>query len=322
MEQDPRPYAICKNDHYFLQKFEIYHFFVEYTIAELNELKLSEFTMLRDLDNGKYMLGQEKKNPIQKEKTRLPYGIYYTDYDKICHEYGFFPLNIYFDQYLDLHNEIIQKLDKNILNFINSKDKYEKLKIIHKRGYLLYGPPGNGKTTLINHIIQKYSSKAYIIYINKPENIIQIRDYKELFKDNLVIFIIEELVTLNNTMDAGVLLNFLDGPYSWEHCIFLATTNYPESLPDNIIDRPSRFDQIILIDNPDEKMRRIYLRSILGKDNEQIIRETRDHSLAYLKEMCISTLLDKTSPSDNFTDVNHFREYVNKRKGKNIEYFN
>ena len=46
------------------------------------------------------------------------------------------------------------------------------------------------------------------------------------------------------------LLTFLDGESSWDNTVTIATTNYPEDLPANLVDRPGRFDTFIEYGNP------------------------------------------------------------------------
>ena len=95
-------------------------------------------------------------------------------------------------------------------------------------------------------------------------------------------------------MDASSsFLSFLDGQASWNNCLILATTNYPERLPGNIIDRPSRFDRVIRVDYPKPDVRKKYLDKMLGESNvdEIMIKKTEGFSIAYMKEICIQMMI-------------------------------
>lgn len=76
----------------------------------------------------------------------------------------------------------------------------------------------------------------------------------------------------------------------------IATTNYPELLEPNIVDRPSRFDHLVYVNTPSAVERREYLVAQLGSGNyleegelDYILEETKDASIAYLKELVVLT---------------------------------
>lgn len=78
-----------------------------------------------------------------------------------------------------LQNTILSKnVENNLLNdvhtFINNEDYYNIKGIPYKRGYLLYGEPGTGKTSLIKSIASHYCMDIYLI------NMSEIKDEKDL----------------------------------------------------------------------------------------------------------------------------------------------
>jgi ATP-dependent 26S proteasome regulatory subunit len=54
-------------------------------------------------------------------------------------------------------------------------------------------------------------------------------------------------------------LALLDGELQIDNVVFIATTNYPERLDRRIVNRPSRFDIVKLIDMPNAAARKLYL---------------------------------------------------------------
>lgn len=247
------------------------------------------------------------EKPVE-NSTTLPFGMYKID---AMEEYFLLrPMLFNSDLYLDLHNEIVTHLINNIRSFIAMKDTYTRLQLLHKRGFLLYGPPGNGKTMLIHHLIEQYQTTCYIIFIDSPYKIPALTQMRELLKGHLTFVIIEEITDETHSDCLTDLLNFLDGPCSWDDCITIATTNYPERLPGNIIDRPSRFDLVVKIDNPSEAVRRKYLEELLGTYPEEIIRLTKDRSMAYLKELCIQSLLHQKNIVEIFGEYEKMRQVI------------
>jgi len=89
------------------------------------------------------------------------------------------------------------------------------------------------------------------------------------------------------------LLAMLDGELQIDNVVFVATTNYPERLDKRLVNRPSRFDEIIEIGMPNDACRAVYLEHknprLSGTDElEQWVKRTQDFSVAHLKELIVA----------------------------------
>lgn len=88
------------------------------------------------------------------------------------------------------------------------------------------------------------------------------------------------------------LLQWLDGNHQVDNVINLATTNYPERLDPRIISRPRRFDRIVRIDAPDDKLRTAFFdRKLPDQSPEERARWvalTKDLPFSHLSEIVIS----------------------------------
>ncbi|CUM52896.1 unnamed protein product [Debaryomyces tyrocola] len=160
----------------------------------------------------------------------------------------------------------------DVKDFLTSGDWYHKRGIPYRRGYLLYGPPGSGKTSFIQAIAGELDYNICIL--NLSEN--NLTDDR---LNHLMNHIPERSILLLEDVDAafnkreqsddggytsGVtfsgLLNALDGVASAEECITFMTTNHPERLDPALL-RPGRIDFKVMIDNATEhQVKKMFLR--------------------------------------------------------------
>jgi hypothetical protein len=207
------------------------------------------------------------------------------------------------DTYIELNNPA-SVLGDDILRFLDSEAKYEELKIRHRRGALVYGPPGNGKTLEIINIVKEITQTrdvvAFFVHDGKHINFDALLDYKECaeFKDRPVIFIFEEFTQLvGDGYTSEQVLNFLDGEHSWNNCYVIATTNFPQKIPSNVVGRPGRFDILIDVPNPNREVREVYLKSLLkGEVPAGLNDALHDMSIAYIREIVLRSKLTGVSP--------------------------
>jgi ATP-dependent 26S proteasome regulatory subunit len=88
-------------------------------------------------------------------------------------------------------------------------------------------------------------------------------------------------------------LNKVDGFEERNGTLILATTNHPEDIDPALTSRPSRFDRVWIIDNPDQKSRMSYIEQRLtglciNGLQEAVARATEGFSMAYLKELYVT----------------------------------
>lgn len=130
--------------------------------------------------------------------------------------------------------------------------------IPYRRGHLYYGPPGNGKTSLIKAIAGHFKMNIKVLNLtssniddsnlstllaNSTEDIILIEDIDSVIKGREV-----SGDTLTNALTFSGVLNALDGIISSNGRIIIMTTNHIEDLDEALI-RPGRIDEKIYIGN-------------------------------------------------------------------------
>ncbi len=174
---------------------------------------------------------------------------------------------------------------REVVDFLKSPDKYQRLGGRIPKGVLLVGPPGTGKTLLAKAVageagVPFYSlSGSDFVEMFVGVGAARVRDMFEqaVAKAPCIIFI-DELDALGKTRGTSVvgghdereqtlnaLLVEMDGFDSNSGVIVLAATNRPEML-DQALLRPGRFDRQVLVDRPDvagrEQILRVHVRNV------------------------------------------------------------
>lgn len=159
-----------------------------------------------------------------------------------------------------LDRGIKEAILKDVKEFMSNGKWYFERGIPYRRGYLLYGPPGSGKTSFIQALAGELDYNICIMNLSEA-NLTDDR------LNHLMNNIPERSILLLEDVDAafnqrnqssekgfqsGVtfsgLLNALDGVASSEETITFMTTNHPERLDPAIL-RPGRIDYKVFVGN-------------------------------------------------------------------------
>lgn len=182
-----------------------------------------------------------------------------------------------------------EKVVNEIKKFWNSKNLFLEHNMPYKRGILMYGPPGSGKTSAIREVMEDVEKRDGIsLEFNYPSTFMagynMIRDIHE---DRPIVALIEDIDSVINRCSESEFLNVLDGVHDLNNVVFLATTNYPERLGSRIFNRPSRFDKRFEIGMPSPECRKVYLEA-KGVESNHVgtwVKDTDGLSIAHLAEL-------------------------------------
>ncbi len=158
---------------------------------------------------------------------------------------------------------------QEVVEFLRSPEKFQRLGAVVPKGVLLVGPPGTGKTLLARAVageagVPFYSiSGSEFIQMFVGVGASRVRDMFKTAKDNApAILFIDEIDAVGRMRGAGVgggsdereqtlnqILSEMDGFTPTETVIVMAATNRPDVL-DSALLRPGRFDRHVTIDRP------------------------------------------------------------------------
>ncbi|KAI0034082.1 P-loop containing nucleoside triphosphate hydrolase protein [Vararia minispora EC-137] len=212
-----------------------------------------------------------------------------------------------------LEEDFKEQIKKDIYGFFESEKLYKNYGLPWKRGVILYGPPGNGKTISIKAVMKDCDALGFSpMYVKSFRSFMGDEYGMQLVFDKArqnapCVVIIEDLDSLINDANRSFFLNQLDGLSSNDGLLVIGTTNHFDRLDPGLSTRPSRFDRKYLFDDPNRRGRRLYVQYWQGKlassddvdfpDSlaEEITDKTESFSFAYLKEVLPSNDYDASA---------------------------
>lgn len=220
-------------------------------------------------------------------------------YDMVATQQGFFftPLDARVDELIRFPDTTVSEVVDEIDAFWSREAMFRAHELPYKRGILLWGPPGSGKSCTLQLIARDVVARGGVVLIfNHPDVFITgYRIFRAVQKDTPLVVLMEDLDTILERSPETKVLNLLDGIELVDKVVFLATTNYPEKMSDRIVNRPSRFDRKYKVAHPEDASRHMYLKSLIRGDDsidlEKWASETKGLSLAHLKELFISVVI-------------------------------
>lgn len=259
--------------------------------------------------------GSGKYGGTANTTKKVPPGFYNGGYDQPA---GFYlqktPIEI--DNLLRLPDSACDSVVAEVQNFWSKEEKFKLHKVKFKRGILLHGPPGGGKSCTVQLAIADIIKRGGIaINFTEPGLFINIyRVFREIEPVTPVVVILEDLDSIIEEHSESSVLNILDGAESVSHALYMATTNYPEKLGGRIVNRPSRFDRRYKIGFPTDASRRVYLEHLSGGkveiDLDKWVKDSIGMGLAHLKELFVATVVLEKPYNETLKALKAMREKV------------
>lgn len=252
--------------------------------------------------------------PSEKTIRKIPAGAYrIKDSDRGIH---LAEMELHVDDLIRFSDSVGADLLSQIQLFWDSEKMFQQMGYLWKRGILIWGPPGSGKTSLVQMLIEDIIERDGIVLISSSPNMLaaMLQRIRRIERHRSILVILEDLDAIISDYGEANLLSLLDGETQIDNVLYLATTNYPEKLDGRIVNRPSRFDIVQYVGMPSPQHRRIYLetRDPELADNPKELKKwvdaTENFSLAHLKELLLSVRLFKASFADAVTRLRSMME--------------
>jgi ATP-dependent Clp protease adapter protein ClpS len=193
----------------------------------------------------------------------------------------------------------LKLLDRNVLNFVGSREQLRRLGQSTRKGILLYGPPGTGKTHTIRYLASNLPGHTTLIITAAQIALLaHYMNLARLLQPSMVVIEDVDLIARNRD-DMGPceesmlngLLNEMDGLKQDADILFVLTTNRPEQLESALAGRPGRIDQAIEVPLPDDigrnKLVQLYGKGLPLGDAvvDEAAQRTKGVSAAFIKEL-------------------------------------
>jgi hypothetical protein len=198
-----------------------------------------------------------------------------------------------------------QQIRDDLTNFFTARETYTRYGVPWKRGVVLIGPPGNGKTHAVKALVNMLGKPCLYVKSIDADRSHEHGNIRKVFERARntapCVLVLEDLDTLVTAENRSVILNELDGFAGNDGILTLATTNYPERLDPAILDRPSRFDRKYHFDLPAFAEREAFIADWNTRLGDELrlspqgisaaAAATEGFSFAYLKELMISATM-------------------------------
>jgi len=194
--------------------------------------------------------------------------------------------------------ETMAMIRRQVVGIAEHREKLLAARQHLKRGLLLYGPPGVGKTHSVRYLMGQLTDVTIIELSGDSLSLIsQACSVARTLQPAMIVVEDVDLIAEDRGMYPGAnpllfqLLNEMDGLAEDSDVVFLLTTNRADVLESALAARPGRVDQAVALDLPDARARRqlfdLYRGDmVIDESNlDSVIERTDQVTASFLKEL-------------------------------------
>jgi hypothetical protein len=234
--------------------------------------------------------------PTRKSTSALKAGVYEVGFS---YDIGIFfaKKSIATDELLKFEDSRYNALLDEIKQFWGLREDFAAIGYTHKRGLLVYGAPGVGKSCLLKLAIDETVANDNVVFFckNFDTAVKGIKAFREVEPDRNVMFVFEDIDEIIYGQEHSF-LEFMDGDSQTDHTLLVCTTNYPEKIPPRVM-RAGRLDTKVEVFAPPADGRRAYFTNKLPKESaasiDEMVAATDDFSFAECREFLVNRYLYK-----------------------------
>ncbi|MCA9188595.1 MAG: ATP-binding protein [Pirellulaceae bacterium] len=212
---------------------------------------------------------------------------------------------------------LLERIERHTISFSRHAARLRECGRHLKRGLLLHGSPGTGKTLTAMYLVSRMVDRTVIILTGEGMGSIEAACHlARMLEPATVILEDVDLIgtqrgyqTLNANALLFELLNQMDGLGEDCDVLFVLTTNRPDELEPALASRPGRIDQAFEVPLPDSDCRKRLL-ELYGKglhvemgDAESIVERLDGASAAFIRELLRKASLLAADDDDQVINV-------------------
>lgn len=232
--------------------------------------------------------------------------------------------------------DLLLDIRRTIDQFFTSKEAFRTIGFPWRRGILLIGPPGTGKTMVCKAAAAAHPEVPFL-YVGDVQHIGSLQQiFKHARESAPCILAFEDMDGLVSDGNRTYFLNELDGFRNNDGILIIASSNHPKRIDEALLKRPSRFDRVYHIGLPAKAERAEYCRRFLAKLpnlaagfdveslSENVAQFTEGFTPAFLKEAFLAAMLQLAHEGHTTLDqayynavseqVETLRKYLKKAK--------
>jgi ATP-dependent 26S proteasome regulatory subunit len=220
-----------------------------------------------------------------------------------------------FHQDVILDPTVQSEIERHVLRFSERETAYRAAGLPFRRGLILAGPPGVGKTQIFRALTHELGGRYTVVWVTSGTiswecTVSDVFTFARALRPTLLLWedldlTVQDRAPGRSTRELGELLAQLDGAESAEGMITCASTNDVSALDKALSARPSRFDCVLHLAPPGLAARLRMLRRFasgiehLEADLDLVAERTDGYTGAYLKELVVGAFTCALDEADD-----------------------